>query len=319
MPRTVRVTTGARLHFGPLSYRPATGRHFGGIGVMVDGPRLSIRCSAAPVDSVTGDAETAERVRRFINHYRRSCPASVAPPPCSVHIDEPLPPHRGLGSGTQIGLAVARGLSTLAGNEAAGIAQLAEWTGRGRRSAVGIHGFAEGGFLVDAGQSAAECLGGLACRLEMPAQWRVALLTPRVANAGLSGESEEQVFDTLGSMPEPITDRLCRIVLTEILPAIQSASFEEFSHWVFEYGRLVGEFFAPVQGGTFGSPWTDEVIARLREIRIEGAGQTSWGPTVFAFLPTEEAGPRVADAFADHAAVQISRPRNVGAVVTTEP
>ena len=148
-------------------------------------------------------------------------------------------------------LAISACLSQLAGETDVTEIELAQRVGRGFRSAVGLHGFSYGGLIVDAGQHTERELGELAVRLAMPIQWRVLLVTPRETEAGLSGEHEERAFGDLGSMSDRLTDRLCRLVLTELIPAVQLGDFSTFSESVFEYGRLVGDFFAPVQGGTF--------------------------------------------------------------------
>ncbi len=126
-------------------------------------------------------------------------------------------------------------------------------------------------------------------RLPLPDDWRVLLITPRTTAGGLSGTVEESVFADLGPMSEVVANRLARIALTEILPAVQTGNFPEFSEAVFEFGRLAGEFFAPVQGGVFGHPQTDQLVNFLQERQVRGVGQTSWGPTVFAFVPNDTA------------------------------
>ena len=317
MNPSITISTGARLHFGPLSYRPEVGRHFGGVGVMIDEPGFRLSLRRAECDAVVGEQTASERVRQFLDRYRESCLQELQPPPCEIHVDQAMPSHHGLGSGTQMGLAVARGLATLSGEETVTIAELARRVGRGRRSAVGIHGFAEGGLIVDAGQRSDEQVGSLCCRLTIPDEWQVLLITPREGAAGLSGVREERAFDDLGAMPQQLTDRLCRIVLTELLPAAGEHELEHFGEALDEYGRLVGEFFAPVQGGTFGHPLTDALIAELRRLGVSGAGQTSWGPTVFAFVPDVESGQHICAALSETTAVDVvrSRPRNVGARV----
>lgn len=315
MAASITITTGARLHFGPLSYQPHAGRHFGGVGVMIDQPGFRLRCHTADRDSVNGEQPTAGRVTAFVSQYRTACPAEHTPPPSILTIEQYLPPHSGLGSGTQLGLAVASGLATLAGEHNVDACELARRVGRGRRSAVGIHGFAHGGLIVDAGQSSGEVVGALACRLPLPTDWRVLLITPHEGSAGLAGEQEERAFESLGSMPPTLTDRLCRIVLTELLPAAHSAAFAPFAQAVGEYGRLVGEFFAPVQGGTFGHPRTDTLIARLARENIHGTGQTSWGPTVFAFVPNAATADQLVSTLTGEADVQTVAIRNTGAEV----
>ena len=317
MSRTITITTGARLHFGPLSYRPEVGRHFGGVGVMIDEPGFRLSLCSAECDATSGDESVSGRVQQLRNRYRESCSRDDQPPPCVIHVEQAMPSHHGLGSGTQLGLAVAQGLATLAGEGNVTVAELARRVGRGRRSAVGIHGFAVGGLIVDAGQQSDEQIGSLSCRLTIPEAWRVLLITPRERGAGLSGDREERAFEDLGAMPQRLTDRLCRVVLTELLPAVEEDELDRFSEALDEYGRLVGEFFAPVQGGTFGDPLTDQLIAELGRLGVSGAGQTSWGPTIFAFVPDDECGRRVCTALSETMAVDVlrSRPRNIGARV----
>lgn len=319
MSEAITVSTGARLHFGPLSYLPQQGRHFGGVGVMVEQPGYRLRTVRGEGDAVSPTGPTAERVREFVQQYRQSCPVERQPPPCEILIEEDVPSHNGLGSGTQLGLAVARSLAELAGERDVAVEQLAHRVGRGRRSAVGIHGFALGGLIVDAGHLPSEEIGMLACRLPVPAEWRVLLITPRGSTVGLSGSREEQAFGTLGSMPSALSDRLCRLVVMDLLPAVQAACFAGFSRAVYDYGRLVGEFFAPVQGGIFGHPATDVLVERLRSAGIAGAGQTSWGPTVFAFVPDASVGQQLADELADLADAQLVAPRNSGTTIEQLP
>ncbi len=282
MYRHVTVTTGARLHFGPLSYRPQSGRHFGGVGLMIDQPGVRLTLSQHEADRVTGEPEGVERVRHFLAKIREQQLHEV-PSGCHIDVESTVPSHSGLGSGTQLGLAVARGIAELDGETDVPLSTLAARVGRGRRSAVGVYGFKSGGLIVDAGQRTGDEMGALACRLAVPDEWRVLLITPPISTDGLSGEQEEQAFAQLGSMPMSLTNDLSHLVLSELLPAVIASDFEAFSHTVYEYGLRVGQFFSHVQGGTFGSPATDTLVEQIRQCGISGVGQTSWGPTLFAF------------------------------------
>jgi beta-ribofuranosylaminobenzene 5'-phosphate synthase len=313
MSDVIVVSTGARLHFGPLSYLPQQGRHFGGVGVMIEQPGYCLRVACSQHDAASPTGKSADRVRQFVQRYRQSCPIEWQPPPCAIVIEQDVPPHSGLGSGTQLGLAVARSLAELAGETNIGVEELARRVGRGRRSAVGIHGFALGGLIVDAGHTATDEIGALACRLPLPTDWRVLLITPAGSSAGLSGAGEDRAFRTLGAMPSALSDRLCRLVVMDLLPAVQSGCLTGFSRAIYEYGRLVGEFFAPAQGGIFGQPITDALVQRLRTAGICGTGQTSWGPTVFAFISDVAAGEQIAAELAADAEVRLVALRNCGA------
>lgn len=321
MSRHVTITTGARVHFGPLSYRPANGRHFGGVGLMVDSPGVRLTLSANDTVQVTGDPEGSRRVKQFVSRIRES-QLPLDDMGCRIHVERVVPSHAGFGSGTQLGLAVARGLAELAGETDVPVATLARRVGRGLRSAVGLYGFEFGGLIVDAGQREIDDIGALACRLAVPDEWRVLLITPPVSPDGLSGAEEEQAFAQLGSMPLSLTNELSRLVLTELLPAVTARDFDGFSQAVFEYGSRVGEFFSRIQGGTFGSPETDRLVDDIRQMGVIGVGQTSWGPTVFVFAENEGQ----ANSLASHIrtvktdateglSVEVVAPRNQGVTV----
>ena len=139
----VYVEAPARLHFGMLDLRGALGRKFGGIGAAVPNP--SIRIEARPAPTLSADGPAADRVLHFaqlvIEHYGVRQGAQLR-----VHAT--IPAHSGLGSGTQLALAVARAIAELYDLPRDADA-LAVATQRARRSAIGTWIFAEGGFVVE--------------------------------------------------------------------------------------------------------------------------------------------------------------------------
>lgn len=246
---------------------------------MVDQPGFRITASPAEIDSVNGPEEHTERAQRFVESYRSRCPPEAQPPACRLRIHEAAPPHAGLGSGTQLGLAVAQSLALLAGEGHVDSVELAQRVGRGLRSALGIHGFARGGFLVDGGKRSDESPAPLVARADFPAEWRMVLVTPETP--GLSGAEERNAFAALPPMPQALTGELCRVALLELLPAVLEAEFDTCGDALHEFGRQVGGYFAPVQGGVYADPSMRELATHLRRGGIRGVGQSSWGPTTF--------------------------------------
>ncbi len=80
---------------------------------------------------------------------------------------------------------------------------------------------------------------------------------------------------------------LCRLVLLGLLPALAQDDFCAFGEALYDFNARVGEVFAPVQGGRYASPRSAEIVAFVRQQRIRGVGQSSWGPTVFALTEHE--------------------------------
>ncbi|HEY4261924.1 MAG TPA: hypothetical protein VGM98_17265, partial [Schlesneria sp.] len=227
-------------------------------------------------DRCEGIDETAcARVLEFIRRIRESC---VEIPAIRVTMSASIPSHAGLGSGTQLALAVARAISELNGETSIESSTLARRVERGRRSAIGLHGFDSGGFLVDGGRVGSGQLGTLVSRIEFPPQWRLILVTASQAK-GLCGVEELKAFASQPPMPLSLTSELCRIALMEWMPALIEADFVRTSNAMYEFGLGVGQFFAPIQGGVFADPKIGELAVEVRRRGFAGVAQTSWGPT----------------------------------------
>ena len=310
----VRVWAASRLHFGLLSLageaqawpdredRPTLpARRFGGVGLMVKRPGLCVWAADAATWSAEGPL--AERALafalRFADNVRKETP-DAEPRPLRITVEEAPPEHVGLGVGTQLGLATARALAEAWGL-AADAPELARRVGRGTRSALGVHGFAHGGFLVEGGRRGGEAgLAPLAARAPFPAEWRVVLATPPGAR-GLHGPEEREAFSRLASGPDGVarTDALCRLALLGMLPALAEADLEAFGECLFDFNARVGEVFRVVQGGVYADPRTAEFVDFLRREGIRGAGQSSWGPTAFAVVGDEGRASDLADRLAE--------------------
>jgi beta-RFAP synthase len=319
MTRQFEITTGSRLHFGLVSHAPADGAGFGGAGLMIDSPGFQVVAEKNERDVVEGDEPFRTRAEEFVNRYRQYG-TSNSPPPCRIRICRTISPHCGLGSGTQLGMAVARALSLLAGDDHRDAESLGLRIGRGRRSAIGIHGFARGGFLVDGGKAAAGQIGSLTARVDFPAEWRLLLVTP-TDEIGLSGRAETDAFARLPSMSESTTNRLRGIVLTRLLPAVVEADFDVCGKALFDFGRAVGKYFAVIQGGTYASPLMRGLVEQLHQQGLQGVGQTSWGATIFVLTRDSNSAEELAadlstDPRWNHCRFHIAAPMNTGAVVT---
>lgn len=286
MSHTIHIQTGARLHFGLLAVQASTGRNFGGVGLMIDEPGCRLSVMETATDQVVASDELAPRLIEWRNRYRERCPVDYRPAACSINVDQAIPGHSGLGSGTQTALALAAALARFGGENDVPAIELARRVGRGLRSALGIHGFDQGGFLVEAGKQKPDEISPLIKRVAVPDDWCLLLIAPR-DHRGISGETERAAFAKLAPMAVAMTDRLCRITLMELIPAIQDGDFERFSESLFEFGRLNGEYFAPIQGGCFADSRMSEIAAHMRSTGCRGVGQSSWGPTLFALCRNE--------------------------------
>ncbi|MDB5385989.1 MAG: hypothetical protein JWM11_1635, partial [Planctomycetaceae bacterium] len=298
----VIVTTGARLHFGLLAHAPNAPRRFGGVGLMVEQPGFQVSATRLPssantdcaaVDEYVGPTAWMPRVMDIARRCREVDLRQDNPGQAGVswQLDSVIPAHVGLGSGTQLGLAVAQAwvaIQNILHSNAPGLdsTSLARLAGRGLRSALGIHGFHNGGLLVEAGKRSSDQISPVVARVDFPADWRIVLISPP-NERGLSGTAEIAAFASLQPMSDAVSAALCRTVLLELLPAVHEADFDACSEALFQFGWLIGEYFAPAQGGVFASPRMATLVDWLRQRGIAGVGQSSWGPLLFALCPDE--------------------------------
>lgn len=288
-PNIIQITTGARLHFGFLAHAPESTRQFGGVGLMVDQPGWKLRLQPAKGsgDEINASPRVREKLVDLLKRYRDPAADWPAPVPCRIDVIDESPLHVGFGSGTQLGMAIAEGVSLLSGEHQLAPEVLARRVSRGKRSALGMHGFQRGGLLVESGKTTADGIGTLVSRVDFPHSWRILLLRPQ-EREGLSGAEEQKAFTRLEPMSLATTGDLCRVVLMELLPAVQNSDFQAASEALHEFGCRVGEYFAPIQGGVFSDPEMGEVYQFLRRSGVDGICQSSWGPTTAVFCQSDE-------------------------------
>lgn len=275
------VRTSSRLHLGLLGWGPGARRQFGGLGLMLESPPVEIQVESAARPSVEGILQ--ERTSRILALLQeRMPPLGIRTKPASVRVLQAPPEHVGLGVGTQLSLAIAAGLLRLGGVSDASLELLAGLTGRGCRSGIGLHGFARGGLLVDGGHRQEGGVPPLVASAAFPQDWSILIVQPP-GPRGLHGAEEREAFVKLPPVPAALTDRLCRLVLLDILPAVAERDLDAFGAAVEELQARVGASFAPAQGGAFGSPASGSIMAALHRLGFTGCGQSSWGPTLYAF------------------------------------
>ena len=278
----VFVEAPARLHFGVLDLRGDLGRRFGGMGAAVPTPSLLLE--ARPSSELRAEGPDAPRALEFARRFAAHHGLDLRLHFC-VH--RAIPAHAGLGSGTQLALAVARASAELSGmpTDATTLARAVE---RGRRSGVGTWTFAHGGFVLEGGRrDQGDHVAPLLARLTVPAGWRCVVVVPK-GNPGLAGEEEAAAFARLSPPSAREVEHVAHLVLMQLLPALAEADLAGFGAALGEVQRITGGWFAPAQGGVFAPGETGDLIERLREWGAVGVGQSSWGPAVYGIAGDAE-------------------------------
>jgi beta-ribofuranosylaminobenzene 5'-phosphate synthase len=282
----VSVATGCRLHLGFTNLSDDVGRCYGSLGVALDRPSTTVVVEeGSDAAIVGGDAEQIRAcVRRFCDHYQ-------VDPKVTIEVRESIPPHVGLGSGTQLALAIGRGLAMICGIDA-DARDVAAAMGRGRRSGIGTATFQTGGFLIDAGhkkgRSGRDGTPTVVWRRDFPADWLFVVVVPD-SHSGLSGHGEEGVFGALAPSVR-ISEEVCRITQLRLMPALVEHDIEEFGRALTAVDRKTGAYFSDVQGGIYSGGETNAVVDALLNAGAHGAGQSSWGPAVYGLVHERDVG-----------------------------
>ena len=274
----IHVRAFARLHLGFLDLNGSLGRQFGSIGLSVDGLCLELIAAQGHGFAVAGPgAERAATIARTVFEFAGQSGG------VDLQILHAIPEHAGLGSGTQLALAVGTACARLAGVPLT-VDELANLLLRGQRSGIGIGTFSQGGFVVDAGRGPSTRTPPVISRLPVPDPWQFVLVMDR-SRQGAHGDKESEAFSRLPVMPASQCAHLCRLTLMRLLPALAEADCAAFGAAVNEIQSITGEHFSQWQAGRYSSPDVAAVLAFLAAGGATGCGQSSWGPTGFAIFP----------------------------------
>lgn len=276
----IYVEAPARIHLGFLDLDGGLGRRFGSVGLTLDG--VATKIIARPSDQLKFIGDSSGRVQKYAEKFIAYKGLSNN---FEIEVVQQILDHSGLGSGTQLAIAVGTALSRLFEIECKS-SEIAVLSNRGARSGIGIGAFDRGGFLVDAGRNSKSEVPPIISRLDFPSNWRVILIFDK-SQRGLHGQDEDASFATLPDFSPQTAQKLCRLVLMQILPAVCEQSIDIFNQGIHELQKCIGEYFASAQGGRYTSPAVAEACNFIESLGVKGVGQSSWGPTGFAFVDSE--------------------------------
>jgi beta-ribofuranosylaminobenzene 5'-phosphate synthase len=279
----VKVISTSRLHMGFFDLHGGLGRRFGGIGLSLSAPNQVLTASLSESLQITGASSSRALIIVQQLFARFNLQGSL-----NLNITQAIPEHAGLGSGTQLALAIGAAINLLYKLNLT-TTQIAELTGRGGRSGIGIAAFDYGGLLIDGGRasntaatlSSAIKIPPMLARYDFPEDWRILLILDE-SQSGIHGEEEREAFNHLPTFPENLAAHLCRHVLMQAMPAMVERDLNAFGVAIQALQSHVGDYFSPAQGGRYASPHVARVLKHLADLGVACYGQSSWGPSGFA-------------------------------------
>lgn len=295
----VHIESSGRLHLGLIDLHGGLGRKFGSIGVALKEPLLVLE--AAPADELRSEGPEQERTKAFARRFfQRYAPEHrrLSRRGAYLRVFKAIPSHVGFGSGTQLALAIGVALTRLYDLDIT-VADLAETMERGRRSGIGIGAFQHGGFIVDGGSlensHGEKTVPPVIFRHPFPADWLFVVATPQVGT-GLSDEAELTAFHKLPPPSPEAVGHICRILVMKMLPSLIERKIKPFGEAMTRIDQLVGDTYANIQRGRYASIAGERLVAYMLEQGAYGAGQSSWGPTVYGLVKGKEQAQSLAEA-----------------------
>jgi beta-ribofuranosylaminobenzene 5'-phosphate synthase len=291
-----QIITPSRLHFGLIDLNGELGRINGGFGAALNYPNWNITLSEnKSITSIHKKYE--EKIQnlldkmdlKYTNHNLH---------PHNFIIKSEIPEHVGFGSGTQFALAIARLYAEYNKIDVA-IQDLAKIVNRGGTSGIGVAAFESGGFILDGGHTfgmgkqtdkflpSAKSNAPpppILFRYNPPDNWNFVLITP-AKYKGLSGKEELSIFENECPIPPENAEKLSRLILMKILPALVEKNIRVFGEGLTEMQTKFKRFGLE----KYNNSIVNEVLNYIRKQKeICGSGLSSFGPTIFALVENQK-------------------------------
>lgn len=297
------IETPSRLHITLIDLNGSLGRIDGGVGLTIREPNLILKAETIE-DNIEVVFEESSLSKELMDEYRDKIEISAKKIIEFSKIDtgfkftlkKTYPAHSGLGSGTQISLAVGKIILKLH-NHDMNASKIARIVGRGGTSGIGVRAFDHGGFIIDGGHridekpdflpSSASSAppAPLITRYDFPEDWNIILAIPDVP-AGASGPKEVNIFQKYCPIPLNDVQRLSHILLVKMMPSVVEGDLDSFGDSV---NMIQNTGFKKIEL-ELQDPIINEIIENMRSEGAAGVGMSSFGPTVYAITGDKTKG-----------------------------
>lgn len=329
--KNVTVITPSRIHLALIDLNGSLGRVDSGIGLSISHPGFKIVAERANETEIIGMPESVARAQKVLMLLREKCPIGHA----AIDIQESIPPHVGLGCGTQLSLGLAQSMCRLYGVELSH-QEMAFIVERGGTSGIGVAAFSQGGFILDGGHKystdtsqnndlktsflPSSASSGIKpppvlARYDFP-NWDVLIAIPDCKH--ISGAEEVNLFQTLCPLDLSDVQALSHIILIKLLPAIVQQNLLGFGEAIDQIQNIGWKKVEiEKQDGI-----VRQTMHFLKDNGAYGVGLSSWGPAIFCFGENLKALETQARSFFSEINVNgtciLTRANNVGAVTVEE-
>lgn len=294
------INTPSRLHVTLIDLNGRYGRIDGGVGITTQNPRLELEAQEGfedvqiefqnhenlSKDTIDDYQDKIFQATSKINEYLK------VEDGYHFKVKEVFPSHSGLGSGTQLSLAVAKLILEM-NDQDLPTPQLGEIVGRGGTSGIGVASFSDGGFIVDGGHkktikkdflpsSASKASPPpIIARYDFPEDWKIIIAIPHVKRR-VFGDGEVNIFQKYCPIPLGEVQELTHLLFMKMMPAVLEGDLDYFGESV---DNIQNIGFKKIEL-KLQNPFIKELMFNLKQAGAAGVGMSSFGPTVYAVTDT---------------------------------
>ncbi len=328
----VRITTPCRIHLSLIDENGYTGRIDGGIGLMLDQPNVvfeasnsaeefQIECNHYYRESIDIINEKASKIFKEFNISNRNF---------HFNLQRYYPSHIGLGSKTQLSLAIATAIAKLK-NIDVSTQSLTKLVERGGTSGIGWRGFETGGFILDAGHefgagkqketylpssSSGHVDPALTIfRYPIPENWRFIIVIPNVKK-GAYGDEELSIFQKYSPIPREEVNEVSHQILMKVIPGILKNDLAMFGEGI---KRIQSIGFKKIEIA-LQNDVVKGLLKFFEEKGVKAYAMSSFGPGVVAITESDADAQKLKQDLHAFPApegghIYISKPNNSGAKI----
>ena len=330
---TLRITTPCRIHLSLIDENGYTGRVDGGIGLMLDRPNVIIETTNHSEEfkieahkyyreSIEVINEQASKIFKAFNINNKNF---------HFNLKRYFPSHVGLGSKTQLSLAIAVAITKLKNINHPSLKDLTRLVNRGGTSGIGWRGFEQGGFIVDAGHefgkgkeketflpssASKEVNPALTIlRYPIPEHWRFVLVIPNVKK-GAYGDEEISIFQSHAPIPKVEVNEVSHQILMKIVPGIIKKDLECFGEGL---KRIQSIGFKKIEI-SLQHEIVKKTLNLLEDNGVKAFGMSSFGPSVIGIVESDEDANKLLKAVqmclsSNGGHIYLCKPNNYGAKI----
>jgi len=274
----VTINAGSRLHAGfHMIGDNIHNIEYVGAGFYVEKPNIRVRVRDCGEATYEGPYEFRDPVRYVIEKTGfTGC----------VRLEEAPRRHSGLGSTTQVMLAVYHGIKLLMRESIserdllmAGFKLL----GRTRASTVGTLLYVYGGFVSGIGLPLPSDYSVL--RLPIPSDWRFVIVIPDIAR-GLNEKEERRYIESPRPAPQSVRQLMAQGFHYLVMGMVRR-DLNLLLDGLRSMQTATGMYFSSIQGGVYRSDLARIVDEATRDGIV--LAQSSWGPTLYTITTVDSA------------------------------